>query len=248
MRRKFRGLPCVYCGAPATTDDHVIAAKFFLEPQRGNLPEVPACERCNNEKSHLEDYLMVVLGFGATHLDATANLAQLVARRLENNLKLKRELAAGYDASGGTTVPFDHEKLDKLFAMIASGLAWYHWGVLLGPGFSAIASLFNDAGAPFFTQMLSGWKTPIRVCANLGNGTFVYEGAQATDAQEATVWRFQMYGGIKFGGDPAVPGPASLAVALTGPDSLVHRLQTLTLPRPPRIAGPRPTQGQAVLP
>jgi hypothetical protein len=96
--------------------------------------------------------------------------------------------------------------------------------------------------------MLSGWKTPIRVCANLGNGTFVYEGAQATDAQEATVWRFQMYGGIKFGGDPAVPGPASLAVALTGPDSLVHPLQTLTLPRPPRIAGPRPTQGQAVLP
>jgi hypothetical protein len=92
MRNSFRGLPCVYCGAPATTDDHVIAAKFFLEPQRGNLPEVPACERCNNEKSHLEDYLMVVLGFGATHPDATVNLDTLVRRRLENNLRLKREL------------------------------------------------------------------------------------------------------------------------------------------------------------
>src|SRR5947209_15193891 len=57
VRNSFRGLPCVYCGAPATSDDHVIAAKFFLEPQRGNLPQVPACERCNNEKSHLEDYL-----------------------------------------------------------------------------------------------------------------------------------------------------------------------------------------------
>ena len=121
MRNSFRGLPCVYCGAPATTDDHVIAAKFFLEPQRGNVPEVPACHRCNNEKSHLEDYLMVVLGFGATHPDATVNLNTLVRRRLENNLRLKRELAAGYDASGGTTIPFDYQKLERLFAMIAQG-------------------------------------------------------------------------------------------------------------------------------
>jgi len=228
MRIAFKGLPCVYCGAPATTDDHVIAAKFFLEQQRGNLPKVPACERCNNEKSHLEDYLMVVLGFGAMHPDSAVNLDTLVRRRLENNLKLKRELAAGYDASGGTTIPFDHEKLVKLFAMIARGLAWHHWGVLLRPGFSATASLFNDAGVQFFVQMLSGWNTPIRVSENFGNGTFVYEAAQATDVPEATVWRFQMYGGIKFGGDPAVPGTASLAVALTGPDSMIQRLEALT--------------------
>jgi len=226
MRNSFRGLPCVYCGAPATTDDHVIAARFFLEPQRGNLPEVPACERCNNEKSYLEDYLMVVLGFGAKHPDAAVNLGTLVRRRLENNLRLKRELAAGYDASGGTTIPFDHRKLEKLFAMIAQGLAWHNWGVLLKPGFSAIAALFNDAGAPFFARMLSGWKTPIRVSANLGNETFVYEGAQATDVPEATIWQFQMYGGITFGGDPAVPGPASLAVAVTGPDALIQRIQS----------------------
>jgi len=237
MRNSFRGLLCVYCGAPATTDDHVIAAKFFLEPQRGNLPEAPACQRCNNEKSHLEDYLMVVLGFGAMHPDAKVNLDTLVRRRLENNLRLKRELEAGYDASGGMTIPFDHEKLDKVFAMIAQGLAWHQWKVLLRPGFSAIASLFSDTGAPFFMQMLSGWNTPVRVSANLGNGTFVYEGAQATDVSEATIWRFQMYGGIRFGGDPRLFGPASLAVALTGPDSLIHRLQALTAP-PPAATGP----------
>jgi hypothetical protein len=201
-----------------------------LEPQRGNLPQVPACERCNNEKSHLEDYLMVVLAFGAKHPDAAENLGKLVLRRLENNLRLKRELAAGYDASGGTTIPFDHRKLEKLFAMIAQGLAWHHWGVLLKLGFSAIAALFNDAGEPFFAQMLSGWNTPIRVSENLGNGTFDYEGAQATDVPQATVWRFQMYGGITFVGDPVVPGPASLAVAVTGPDALIQRLQSKVHP------------------
>ncbi|MGH9747966.1 MAG: DUF2934 domain-containing protein [Candidatus Acidiferrales bacterium] len=174
----------------------------------------------------MEDYLMVVLGFGAKHSDAAVNLDTLVRRRLEKNLRLKRELAAGYDASGGTTIPFDRRKLEKLFAMIAQALAWHHWGVLLKPGFSTIAALFNDAGAPFFAQMLSGWKTPIRLSSNLGAGTFAYEGAQATDVPEATIWRFQMYGGITFGGDPAVPGPASLAVAVTGPDSLIQRLQS----------------------
>jgi hypothetical protein len=135
MRNSFRGLPCVYC-APATTDDHVIAAKFFLEPQRGNLPEVPACQRCNNEKSHLEDYLMVVLGFGAMHPHAKVNLDTLVRRRLENNLRQKRELEAGYDASSGASIPFNHEKLEKLFTMIAQGLAWHHWKVLLRLAFS----------------------------------------------------------------------------------------------------------------
>ena len=226
MRNSFRGLPCVYCGAPAISDDHVIAAKFFLEPQRGDLPEVPACQQCNNEKSHLEDYLMVVLGFGAKHPDAKVNLDTLVRRRLEKNLRLKRELAAGYGASGGETIPFTHpEKLETLFAMIAHGLAWHHWKVLLKPGFSATASLFHDSGTPFFTQMLAGWNTPLRASDNLGNGTFVYEGAQATDVPEATVWRFQMYGGITFGGDPVHSGPASLAVAVTGKDSAIRNLR-----------------------
>jgi hypothetical protein len=151
------------------------------------------------------------------------------ARRLENNFRLKRELAAGYDASSGTTIPFDYQKLEKLFAMVSQGLAWHHWGVLLRPGFSATASLFNDAGATFFKRMLAGWNAPIRVSVNLGNGTFVYEGARATDVPEATIWRFQMYGGITFGGDPAAPGPASLAVAVTGPDALILRLQSKVL-------------------
>jgi hypothetical protein len=201
----------------------VIAAKFFLELQRRDLPEVPACQRCNNEKSHLEDYLMVVLGFGARHPDAKVNLDTLVRRRLENNLRLKRELDAGFT---GDTIPFDHNKLCPYFAMIAQGLAWHHWKVLLKPGFSAVASIFHDSGTSFFTQMLARWGTQIRVSGDLGNRTFVYEGAQATDVPEATVWRFQMYGGIRFDGDPKRLGPASLAVAVTGKDSTIRNLRT----------------------
>jgi hypothetical protein len=97
MNHKFRGQQCVYCGAEAETSDHTIGRNFFLVERRSDLPQVPACRRCNNEKSKHENYLMIVLAFGAKHPDAAENLRTLVAHRLENkaNAKLLRKLQKG---------------------------------------------------------------------------------------------------------------------------------------------------------
>ncbi len=226
MRKEFQGELCVYCGkAPATTNDHVISREFFLVKHRGNLPQVPACSSCNNEKSALELYLTVVLAFGGRHSHAAENLSTMVPKRLAKNAKLHRELAAGLAKSGGTTIPFHHEHLDKLFEMIAKGLAWHHWRVRLESGHSAIASTFYDAGEWFFEQMLAKMNTPHRVSADFGDGTFAYQGVQATDCPELTIWRFWMYGGVVFGGAPKLPGPTSLAIAVTGPAALVQKLK-----------------------
>jgi len=35
-----------------------------------------------------------------------------------------------------------------------------------------------------------------------------------------------MYGGVIFTGDPRILGPASLGVAVTGPEALIKKLQT----------------------
>jgi len=110
--------------------------------------------------------------------------------------------------------------------MIARALAWHHWQVLLGAGYAAIASTFSDSGMNFFEQMLT--KAPIRVAGNLAKNTFSYQGAQATDCAEMTVWRFSMYGGVSFMGDPKLPGPASLAVAVTGREAFIKKLQPKT--------------------
>jgi len=225
VSKKYKGKQCVYCAtSPSTTADHVIGREFFLPSRRNNLPKVPACKTCNGEKSQLEHYLMALLAFGGRHADAVENLTTMVPKRLKKNAKLHADLAAAFEQSGGTTLPIDHVRLERLFALIARGLVWYHWQILLGLGHSAIASIFSDAGTHFFTQMLNGWKTPNRVTGNLGDGTFCYEGAQATDCPQMTVWRFSMYDGIVFGGDPKVPGPSSLAVAVTGPDALIQKL------------------------
>jgi hypothetical protein len=225
MKTEFKGELCVYCGTPpADTADHVVCKQFFLENRRDNLPQAPACSACNNEKSKLELYLTTVLAFGGRHPDAAANLATKVPKRLKKNAKLLRELKAGFDKSGGKTVPLDSARLNQLFAMIARGLAWYHWKVRLGTAYSANASAFNDAGEPFFDNILSQLKTPNRVKGDLGEKTFVYEGAQSPDSPELTIWKFKMYGPILLGGDPNIPGSVSLTVAVTGRSDLVSKL------------------------
>lgn len=51
-------LPCHYCGESGGTKDHVVA-KHWLGRRPGSIPQfaaeankVPACQRCNNLKSH----------------------------------------------------------------------------------------------------------------------------------------------------------------------------------------------------
>jgi hypothetical protein len=223
MKHKFSGETCVYCNsAPAESKDHVVGRKFFLEERRGNLPQVPSCKRCNNRKSELEAYLMTVLPFGAKNVDAAKILTKLVPPRLEKNAKLEQKLRKGYERSGGTAIPFEHKPMEELFAMIAKALAFQHYGVRMGNGYSSIASLFTNEGEAFFAQMLSSGKDP--VSGDLGEGTFRYEGAQSLDDPKLTMWRFEIYGGVDFGGDPTVNGPSSLAIAVTGRTEMIRNL------------------------
>lgn len=227
MSKKYKGKQCVYCvSATSATGDHVIGREFFLPNQRSGLPIVPACEPCNNRKSQLEHYLMAVLPFGGLHPDAASNLETLVRKRLLKNAKLHAELVKGLAQSGGTAIPFDSDRLTSLCALIARGLLWYHWGILLGEGFSAMASLFADSSRAFFESMISQWATPNRVEVDLGNRTFTYKGVQPANCPQMSIWNFSMYGGVAFAHDPKAPGSASLAVAVTGPNEIIRRLET----------------------
>lgn len=239
MSKKYKGKTCVYCAEnESTTADHVVAREFFLAKRRSGLPKVPACDRCNHEKATLEHYLTTILPFGAKHADAVVNLVTMVPKRLKRNAKLHAKLSVGAAQSPlvvqspngtsqqPTSLPFNHAPLERLFALIAKGLAWYHWRVLLGGGYSAIAGVFSDRGAEFIDSALFRQKARDRVAISLGGDTFVYEGLQATDDSRLTVWRFSIYGGVSFGGDPKLRGQrASQIVAVTGPDALIQRLE-----------------------
>lgn len=89
MTKLYKNKRCVYCSkAKAETADHVVAREFFMPSLRANIPKVPSCTSCNNNKSVLEHYLTALLPFGGRHRAAHENLVSMVPRRLMRNKKL----------------------------------------------------------------------------------------------------------------------------------------------------------------
>src|SRR5271165_919227 len=60
-REQFRMTPktCVFCGAIATTSDHVPPKNLFIPPRPTDLITVPACEICNGGTSTLDEEFRV---------------------------------------------------------------------------------------------------------------------------------------------------------------------------------------------
>lgn len=228
MGKRYRGKACVYCGRASSTADHVFARQFFLEEHRSGLPQVPSCLQCNNEKSKLEHYLATLLPFGGRHRHARRMLTQMVPRRLAKNQKLhatlRTDMRRGWSNEHGvfvrtSGVPVNPERLLSLIRFIVKGLIWHHWQVRLEPSDRVDVYALAASGVEYFNGIFAR-NAADRVRANLGQGTFVYEGVQGVDCDRVTAWRIAGYGGMQFA-DPSVPAEtASVFGALTGPETL----------------------------
>ncbi len=226
MKRKFRGKTCIYCAIPGISEDgdHVVCREFFLVRHRGNLPKVPACKKCNNTKGGLERYLTTVMLFGGRHVDATEALASMAAGRLRGNQKLAREIATGIEYApsldssnhASMTAPFDSEQLRQLYEMIARGLAWEHWALLLPPDSVNVYGWFaSPEGSAIFDKIFAQ-DAKRRVTRQLGKA-FLYDGAQAKDPEQFTIWRMSLYGAVMV---DEVHTPAQIGYVLTAPKSM----------------------------
>lgn len=211
----------------SSVGEHVFAREFFLPEHRNNLPKVPACPKCNGEKSELEHYLSAVLPFGGRHESATENLSTLVPKRLENNHRLHRTLNAGRTTGWSNesglyrptmVLPFDSEALVALFAFITKGLLWFHWQTYLTNDHFVEVIPLTKHGEKFFEEKFMRLRPRARVAENLGDGTFRYQGSQGIDVPQISVWRFSAFGGVVLGGDPRAPNEISTTIGvLTGP-------------------------------
>jgi hypothetical protein len=220
---RFSGEICVYCNvAPSTTDDHIFARKFFLPAHRDNLPQVPACSKCNGDKAKLEAELMHILPFGARYGGGTENLSTLVPKRLAKNAKVLRRLQASitypWVRENGLlrrtmSVPLDWTRVEELFIYMAKGVAWHEWQVRLGSEhFVSAHTMVGQEGRVL--RHLIRLNAARRIAKTLSNGTFRYMGAQAADNPSITVWEFVIFGGLRsnVSGD----GPCNIGV-MTGP-------------------------------
>jgi len=228
VSKKFKGKVCVYCAEGlSATRDHVFAREFFLPGGAQTLPQVPACASCNGLKSTLEHYLTAILPFGGRHEDSRVNLERMVPPRLKKNQKLHHHLAARISTRWAKeraglivpvgTIPLDFSKVRALFSLIVKALVWHHWRTYLTRNHFVTVLALSPHGEMAFERKFFRANVRDRVGANLGNGTFVYEGVQGVDYPETTAWRFLIYGGATFGGDPLVPEQGSSVIgAFTG--------------------------------
>jgi hypothetical protein len=74
----------------------------------------------------------------------------------------------------------------------------------------------TNAGEEFFDDLFS-LATDKRVRGDLGHGTFQYEGSQAMDWPNITVWRIEVYGGLRFVEQADSDISSSRIGVLTGP-------------------------------
>ncbi|MGV0981017.1 MAG: HNH endonuclease [Polynucleobacter sp.] len=235
MSKAYKNKICVYClQRPSEDGDHVIARQFFLPEQRCNLPKVPACKICNNEKSKIEHYLTTVMPFGGNHDNASDTLNTLVPNRLINNIKLHNTLAdeaiipCNQDTQESATIPLDGNSLAKLYEFIIRGLAWHHWRILIGEKYIVRAGYFINEGSQFFNTLL-GMNASQRVTGNLGGGVFQYEGVQANDCPQLTIWKMSLYG-AEVSGDPANPsarGNFAFGISVSTQSALMKELPNL---------------------
>lgn len=204
---------CAYCGIPgsSTSGDHVLARAFALKRHRAKLPQVPACDRCNNEKSKLETQLTPILPFGGRHLDAFENITTLVPPRLAKNAALAASLNLSPSWLPGpsglwaktSTVQIPADEIERLVVYWVRGLSSYHWGVHFSGDFDFDVGLPTGDGL-IAAEQVFGHKADNRVSNRIGGDALIYEGVLDKEPL-CCAWKISIYGGLTLGGaDPRV--------------------------------------------
>lgn len=117
---------CVYCGAPATTRDHVPPKCLLEKPYPTDLPTVPSCKKCNSSFSLDEQYFLILL---AATTEANPAILRKVAkggvieRTLERSPRLDERLLASLntDNDGRIIVLPEFQRVNRILQKIGLG-------------------------------------------------------------------------------------------------------------------------------
>ncbi len=117
---------CVYCGAEATTKDHVPPRCLLEKPFPAALLTVPSCKDCNESYSLDEQYMQVVLAhIGVVpHLMNKVDQGGVVDRALVRAPALDERIIQSLDVTSDGRVLFkpEKERIQNVFRKIAFGL------------------------------------------------------------------------------------------------------------------------------
>ena len=165
---------------------------------------------------------------GSNQLEGDRYRQEMVRPRLDKNQKLVRELGV-VDSSpiwlnvNGVIQPMhqltvDAQKLQDLVTYVARGLYFHHVGYPLGPDFWPDVAMKHPDHEPALWASIADYF-PIgcpRFGADLGRGSFVYEGAQSPANKGFSVWRMAWHG-VRLHGENTPPQGVGTWWAITRP-------------------------------
>lgn len=96
-------------------------------------------------------------------------------------------------------LPLKPGSIEKLLGFIVKGLVWHHWQSYLTAEHFVEVNALLEWEEGLFEHYFTNVSSQLKVRANLGNGTFFYEGFRGIDSPQTTAWRFSLYSGLKLG-------------------------------------------------
>jgi len=199
-RRKNLGT-CVICGkCKAVTKDHVPPRGIFCKPRPNNLVKVPACHKCNNLVSGLDERFRVYLGL---HVSSGDNMGKKffreeAIRTLNHNRKLLKEILLkakpvslstrqGIIYDTGLQIPWDSLAHDVIVERTIRGFYYHHYGDILGDRVRVKVQWLRQL-TPDLIDKSRDWSFSV-----LGKGEVAYKYGRSQNSPLESVWIFQFY-------------------------------------------------------
>jgi hypothetical protein len=192
---------CAYCGAPATTRDHVPPKCLFPEPLPANLTTVPACQACNNEASGADEALRNILVLWAIERGMPAAELQNVkaSRALRRHTKptmpvlrsiCDRPYRRISPCTAATEISVDIYA--SAIRRIVRGLYCHHYGAQLAIAVPIVVTLLR-VDKPGWSRRFGpiARQLDIRVVAG---DVFGYAYARDFQKPECSLWVLKFYG------------------------------------------------------
>lgn len=209
---------CYYCGAPATSREHVPPACLFPEAKdlddridyRTNLITVPSCDDHNSNKSKDDEYLQLVLIHGYfNNASGRAHYNSKVVRALTRRPAMLFALFEGkqdvvVDAVPTVAVDIDVARFDKALEQITKGLCvfqngwrWPHPIQIYTPVLLAINVKYADGLNGAITQFSKVANGLLDKLEKRGDNPdiFWYQ-LEADKAKDRLLCRMTFYGGF----------------------------------------------------
>jgi hypothetical protein len=185
---------------------------------RQSIPIVPACEACNGKKSKLEHYLATVLPIAGQHPVAKGIEIETVQNRLCRNNSLRKELDEGYERfrqfvpSQMYITTFRHDDLISYAALIARGLLYYHFDVVLSQQHTSEGRILPSDRSHTLDVLYQDVSNHVLTVNNtIACGAFAYRGFAVAGDLFTSIWHLRLYGGLTLGSsENGLPSPPVL--------------------------------------